>query len=900
MSNRSIFCIFLLSFAVTFGWSLFFQYRIFDCKITFILDSGHYLFTAGGITNALALLLANKQSDFDSLLPSLAADLLIDGPILPIAGAICLWLSGQPATGCSWYVVTAFICFCNAITGGSISALLALLSGSKRLALLGGTLWALYPGTVICSGRFLTEPMAASLLLLTTVGSTYLVSSRCSQKTQTWLAFHIGLISTFGFLLKPVLVALWFTLPMLALFKRCPSRLRPINALLAFFIGALTAITPWLLFSRLTTGQFYLTPQRLPVHNLAKGHDLGADGWSSDPCSPMTTFYENSKDSRFILFDAWQRKPLEIANLYMRKVTRTIGFQWNDFRQKVYGLSVDSQNFVHAVMLAAAICGILSLLLRPVLSKTAEFISTSVCMAIATQTLIYLPFEAITRYGFCAVPFVLIAAIYSVKGLTRSSLEIAAYLMALVVCVAAIKLPIFETIMPTANAFNLACCETSFRLIVVLVASAIVYLKIKRNTNIKSWRFALAATFFFLLVVAPTACISSFLPEYQSAKISLEKGERLERSLELPISVDEKNADFLLLIDSDKRIDDAVVSVNDVSLTEPSQSINKLDADYYSLFNLMRLFSAVADSRVNNMRQWRVIPIPVSLLKLGKKNRLSVSATQAGVDIYCDRILPGAKEVALPNRGFSGGFYCNGAAGADSRLPDIEPTAISDSETTLFKNSRSKISQTEAKLPSWQLPRLYVLSSQSSTPKDREQRCNVALPDRFKIGIPVTNFDPALWQSSSVTDRTLNLNRYTFKLARSHSIEKSLPAALSKWPLINLKLTGLIKATGRAKKAGILVTIVGGTPNNSCLILPNNPPYVECSSIWEKFEIKDTINMEGLTDGKIVISCLPGRWEQLAQYGVDRTIGSFLLKDLELSVEPSKLPRLTKSKTIKY
>lgn len=903
MSNKSVASLFLISLIVTFLLSLYFQYRVFDCKITFLLDSGHYLVTAGGIVNALTLLLANNQPEFARQLPELTSSLLLDGPILPFAGAICLWLSGQPATGCSWYAITAFICLCNAITGGAVSVLLAMLTRSKRLALLGGALWAVYPGTIISSGRFLTEPMATALLLLVTLCSACLCYSSSFQKKHYWLTFIVGMLSSCGFLLKPVLVILWFTLPVVALFLSEAIHKRPTKAVITFFTGLLIAIAPWLIFTRLATGQFALSPQRAPTYNLAKGHDLGADGWSTNPDTPKTVYYANSGDSRFIITDAWKQNPLELANLYMRKVTRTMGFEWNDFRQSVYGLSPDTQNFGHALLLAAAICGVIGLLLQPALSKPAEFIGISSIIAIATHALLYLPFEAITRYGFCAVPFELIAGVYSVKTLTRSWLGVAVYIMSLIACVAAIKLPIFEYMMPLSSALDLAWYETSFRLVVVVVAPTIVYLMIKRNSKIKSWRLSMTASLLIMLVVAPTVCISSFLPEYQSAKISLKQGERIVRSFDLPDSANEKVTDFLVLIDCDKRIDEANVSVNGVFLSTQAISFNKLDSDYYHLFNLLRMFSAITDSSVNDMRQWRVISIPPSILRPGKKNQLSVFSGPSGIDIFCDRVNPSANKVFLPNRGFSSGFYSNGAEGSDSRLPDITPTEIQASKTKIFKNSPTAMIQSERLLPPLLLPRLYLLSSQNTRPiKEQQNRdCKrVALACKHLTPLPVTDFDSTLWQGSPVNDRALNINRYTFKLARSLTIEKTLPTAITKCPLIELRLTGSIKSTGRAKKLGILVTAISSKPHGPFMILPNNRPYIDCTNQWQKFEVADILNLEGLPNAKIAVSLLPGRWEQFIQYGIDRTVGSFQVKDLELSLEPSSLPVLTKAKTIKY
>jgi hypothetical protein len=93
-------------------------------------------------------------------------------------------------------------------------------------------------------------------------------------------------------------------------------------------------------------------------------------------------------------------------------------------------------------------------------------------------------------------------------------------------------------------------------------------------------------------------------------------------------------------------------------------------------------------------------------------------------------------------------------------------------------------------------------------------------------------------------------------------------------------------------KAGVMVTVaaVKGSP---FMILPKCSPAVECAAGggWHAFEIVDLIPSEMLAgDGKIIVSLLPGRWEQLIQYGVDRTVGSFQFKDLELSVSPSSWP----------
>lgn len=884
---RSTMICFWAVFLVSLGCSLLFHLATSPCKILFILDSGHYLFTAGGIIEAFR----HSGHLAEALLaPSLSASIMLDGPVLPSLAAAVLSIFGAPATGTSWLVVLLVTCICQALTAACLAVLADRLCGDLRAALIVGLAWALYPAALIASGRLLTEPLAVALITALCVLSSELsIGPGIGRRRQIFIGFSAGILAALGFLLKPVLAPLWFALPMYALVIAF-QKLRPLPKSLSFLAGLLVIMMPWIIYGYLATGHIYLTPQRVPAHNVAKGHDLTADGWSTDPCSRQTINYEELGSLRTIA-KAWVSSPLPMADLYLRKIPRTMAFQWNDFRQKVFGLSVEAQNCWHGIVLALAIFGGLTIILRGPFRDGADgqkrFIANSILAIAIVHALLYLPFEAITRYGFCGVPALFLLAAYGLGQLT--GVRRLALLSLVVPAVVMMHSGLVEHFDNPLNLADLSLSTTTLRLIVIGFVVAFM-LRWAKSGSIGRIRQIIAVASLLVLLVLPTACLSLHRAEYQGIEISLDANQKLERFFELPANADLIGRSNFLLIDY-ARCRDLRFAVNGVQLRTPPVSINALDSDYYSLFNLMRMYSAIVDQPVDQMRQWRVIPIDEGLLKVGQTNRLTVQAVQEKVSVYADRVSPGDQFVNLPDRGFSAGYFCNGNVGADMRLPSIEKTAILSGKSAVTNRAGG------SELPHFLLPRLYVLScaAAGSTVGPGAK----APPAAMTTKLPMTDFAPAFHSTSG--ESLLNINRYSFQLAGPATSERKLPAELSHWPLLKVSLRGLVRAAGRMRKAGVMVTFAAAK-GGPFMILPNGSPFVECASAasnqWQPFEISDLVPTDILSgaDGKVIVSILPGRWEQLVQYGLDRAVGKFQFKNLELSVEPSLEP-IIKGKT---
>jgi Dolichyl-phosphate-mannose-protein mannosyltransferase len=867
-SDRLLIC-FWMVFLYSLAWSLFFQLRVFPCKIEFILDSGHYLLTAGGIIDVFRHLGSLPAA---LLAPGFSSNIMLDGPVLSLCGAIVLALCGKEAVGSSWPNILFLTCACQALTAGCLAVLAGRLCRSVRVALIVGLCWAVYPAAVIASGRFLTEPLAAALLTAIFALSSELCRGATRQK-QIRTAFLTGFMVGAGFLLKPVLAPLWLGLPAYALLLSGRD-LRPLPKILALALGLAAVMAPWLIYGRLATGSFYLTPQRVPAHNIAKGHDLLADGWSTDPGSPQTLTYEAMGSTKTIL-SAWSKNPTALADLYLRKIPRTMAFQWNDFRQTIYGLSVDAQNYLHSIIVVLAVAGGLAVILGPRLGSqiTVEqtFITNSALALVMVQALLYLPFEAIARYGYCAVPALFLLAAYGLKQWRKSE----RWLIAVIVMAAfAVKGICPEQLLGSINIFDLALLTTVLRLSLVLIILVICW-RASGGRNVSLSRQLAAVLTVLLLVVAPTFCLGLRRAEYQGTKIILGM-DKLSRRLTLPAPSQVDQLRYFLLIDGDG-CRDAHYWVNGMELDASPVSLNKLDDQYYSIFNLMRINSAISDSRVEQLRQWRVIPVDEALLKFGGENEFSVQGRSQSMTLYADRIAPGEKAVHLPDRGISTGYYCNGNEGAEMRL--LSPQAVP------IIPSRCRLASLKGQdLSPYVLPRFYLLSCSSPTVVKR------APPEDIREKLRVSEFPLAFRANQG--DEVLNVNRYTFQQSGPATIERSLPPALASWPLLKVSLRGNLRAVGRMTKAGVMVT-VAAVKGNPFMILPDCSPAVECAvgGGWHAFEIVDLIPSEMLAgDGKVIVSLLPGRWEQLIQYGVDRTVGSFQFKDLELSVSPSSWP----------
>jgi hypothetical protein len=350
---------------------------------------------------------------------------------------------------------------------------------------------------------------------------------------------------------------------------------------------------------------------------------------------------------------------------------------------------------------------------------------------------------------------------------------------------------------------------------------------------------------------------------------------QIVRLIEMPRSDSrERKQHYYVYIDCDTRYHDAVFKINGVVIQKSLISANKIDSARYFLFNIMRMCSCVFDLPVDSLRQWRVLEIPAGAIRAGT-NILSVSAGAQGLSVFADSFDRGEQAWRLPGRdSFSASkIYTNGLyAQLEGRI--LEPFATARywpaAQCQSFSNSpRDLLTQ----------PRIFMLLAR---PWKTSGALVIDPRPPFESELSLNLFDPVLRVAGE--NKALKIDRYTLQLARTCSAFVKLPERFSKARALDICLKGKLKRIGRNDKVGVLLTLTADKPL-PLTILPGSPPFVVAENQYKEFAVRDRVPVsnspKGLTLG---LSLFPGRWEQISQYGVDRNVGSFLLKDLKLSI----------------
>ncbi len=878
--------------------SLWYQLKYFDTRILFVFDSAHYLLTASQLFPVLQkLTCCDFAAVFDAIkAPDFSSNIMLDGPIVPLLGALAFFVTGQPPAATSWLVMAVVLSLTNGFSAGTLAVLSNRLFPSKLFCLAIGVSFVISPATIVSSGRFLTEPIATFLLVVLCLICLHGVTTQ-SRVIRLFCAAAAGILAAVGFLTKVALAPGWCALVVIGLFCQKRSKSSIVRELLATLCGGVLVMLCWLVFTLASTGHFNLMPQRMPAYNLAFGNNIRLDGRATMPVSVSTLRYIEKGSSVSILLSVWSEHPAELANLYLRKIPRVMGYVWNDFKQVVFGLGINGQNYIHGAVLTLAAIGLFFMIVELTSSSESidfgrQFLLLVTVVLMVIHLVIYLPFEAIARYAAPVQPFLLLAAAFgSVRVWTFGQKQALAVVPLIVLLLLLLKLdPSSTLLIQLPLGYALALLAFLRLLLVCSLFGYLIWLTFCRANSFGSHPrvVGILASLFLVFVVSPVIATTLFQDDQRECKLELNAGERLFRDILAPENSSqpkgETKSDFYsFYIDCDSRCSDSQFFVNGVKVDNNALSVNKIDSSRYFLFNIMRMNASVSDIPTEQMRQWRVVEIPAELLHLeqGQKNQLMVVAGSTGLTVYADRLNKNEKSIRLPDRSFfCASRFSNDATSLESRIISSDSTAIREHDTK-FVNSGG------LSLPlSVRQPRLYLLRAQMAQQAfDRagERQC-------FRVKFTDKQFDRVLGASGALASGAgdvLKIDRYTLKLAHSMGATISLPQEFAHSRQAEICLNGKICSTGRANKAGVFITLHGGKPESVPQILAASPPFVLCKKDWTDFEICDNVFLPKYIDDKVLVtvSVFPGRWEQFSQYGPDRSVGSFLVKDLILSVK---------------
>lgn len=413
-SGKSVWLWLVFVFTVSLAVALLHHFCFKHTKVAFIFDAVHYLGTCQNITGFL-LSAAHGQWQ-----PAVLTDrsfwepLSLDGPVLTTTFALLFTLLGRVPLHYDWPVFVVGQTVLHSLSAALICFIVFGVTKRKSVSINTGLLWGLYPAAVIASGRFMTETLAAFLVLAFVASA---VLSRRSLISAVIAGFSAGLL----IMLKPavvpsvVLAILWllWSMPKQAILNR-----------VAALVCVVLAVLPWALYSHAMTGKAAITVQRLPAYHLALGSDTETDAWGSPLLPPLTALISDSESQFAPVLAQWTYRPVEMSLIAIRKMYRLVANPWNDFRHSYFGLNASSQRVFHLVMVALAIFAMLTRLSMPWRSKRdneTDGALVLISILIFGQILSYLMVDPISRYAFTIIPLLFIFAGLCLQDLIKVS-----------------------------------------------------------------------------------------------------------------------------------------------------------------------------------------------------------------------------------------------------------------------------------------------------------------------------------------------------------------------------------------------------------------------------------------------------------------------------------------------
>lgn len=911
-----------IAFLVALTLALWQHFGGFEPHNVFFSDSRHYLESCQQLVSLFQSITGGLKSSpgvHPQLTNSLAENMMLDGPLMPLLPALYFALIGKSPTPLDWQPFVILSCMVHALSAALVCALAKQLTGSKRWALLAGVCWASYPSALIATGRYLTE-VPATLLLLFTVSSGAGLVGRTSKGKLSGAgnSLMLGILNGAILLFKPVLVPCSLAATAFVLLFEKGWKAKAVMSVSILF-GLAMLLTPWALSSKALTGKVYLTPQRVPVFNVAKGCDIEADGWGSLPNFPLTNLLCTTDGVAPAIKAMLQTHPAELAGLTVRKSSRLWGVPWNDFRLPVFQLSPAAQKWWHLTLLAISVAGALCVLSgAPVRmigaagSPKALFVGGASLIVVLAH-LVYVPFETISRYGFSSMPFVVILATYGLFVATRQPKQrmllsvFTACLLTLLALSANTDLSLIVEIVGTFRCALLAKLVCDWLLIATIAACALKYLK--QGSSSKS-TFCLSAAVTGTAVIGALSmslvfCLDGKDSREWSSTLKAESTAAREINLAgVALPSLEQSELASILIDGDASASNLCIEINGHKVGCRPEPLLRYKPSQYFLFDIMRTFAAKVGSSVEDVRQWRAVTFPIGWLNQHGSNIIKVSASPAtSATIYGDYDDSWTPRLHLPTDDyFSAAKFCNATESMEGRLYDPVIAPHVPAHCWLERNEHRNYDDlsTDSGKQIGQFRIFLALAAGINNAKPKGE--SGSLPaSSFERKLLASDFDP-LMAHTLTTDADLRINKAILKAVSDLGCRIQLPEELQKNTFLRIRISGAIRAGGQPGIGSILPIVQGSGSSPATFKLFATPPYLTAGRTWTNFEIVDVVPNCAVPGGirELSLALFPGAWEEVWEYGVDRRCGDVCFKNLAVAVEPVNQPRLDKAKLLLY
>jgi hypothetical protein len=821
--------------------------------VALLFDGRHYFESCQKLCALILAVVSMKPDAVAATELALRNYIMLDGPILPAVFGSAYAFLGHVPTSSDWSLILWVQTSLHALAAVLVFKLAFQLSRNKTIAYICAACWAFYPSAIIASGRLMTESIAVVLLLSLPLAlrgavearSTDTQSASLAQKLSESLsgnkfAFAAGILSGLLILLKPGMipsvVLSWLACLLL-------TKIR-VAVALTLIVGAVFALTPWLLYTKQTTGKASITVQRMPVHNALIGWDPETMGWQTNPPSGFEHALNTGGEPLSTIEGIWLSHPRECLEILAQKFGHLYSTPWNDYRAKALFLNAEAQGIYHYLLLLAGLTGLFSWILGQQRKNKLAIL----CVAAASGQGVYLMFEPVCRYAFpifAFAPVLLAIALNEVKSPSKNRrVAITAVTLALgFVGLIALSESSSPHLLTEQSQFfkpgEKAIAKISYKSAATKNATAALLL-VDGDKNLEDSQ----------VTINGHKCEGSLLPfnyydpqRYQAFNLLKELGYglnvkvddfRVWRGIPIPIGL-VKNGNLEAQI---------TAGTNGCTIYgDNKESRRYLSPDFLCVNRLINSKTSM------EMRNESAILSAQSTRIWGQQ---TAQQTVPSTDRPRVRLLLADSNPAAANISGSNPAVANPL---DSNPGDKHPVLPGGANVT----PPSKITTDSKEAIS---PFAKILS-----PSDFDE--NLRTPEG-----------------------PLKISKSILKAARTTGTSINIPDFKDSTNL-EITVSGQLRAANKTGNVGIVVETITNK-RHECL-LARLPSSIQTTKEWTNFEIKDLapyLSREG-TVRSISVVFFPGPWQQIAGYGCDKSCTDTLFRDLKLEVKPSSLQNLS-------
>ncbi len=569
LQHNWIFLLFVVVLSVHLAHHFLFQHA----KVTFVYDSHYYLLTCSQIIDRIVALLQGHY-DWGAIGGSeFVRNITRDGPIATGIPAVMLFWLHRDLVATDWRIFVILMSIFQSISACFVGAICQRITGVTWTGIAAGLLFGLYPSSLVASGLYVSE----DIVVLLELAFVFCLALAASNVTARLLS---GVILGMVCMAKPALIPAVVMATIIGTLFFYPYKkeafLKRIGLFLSVVAVGVLTILPWSLYTKSAANKLLITTERLPAYNVAVGTDIETDGWNVVPWTLRQRKLCSFKSPSLILIGQWRANTLPMLILTIRKITRLFISPWNIFREAIFGIDARAQQYIHLGVLFLCIFGICTYLLsRNDLRNNQAHLLGALSLIMILGHSSYLIFQAMARYAYTAIPFLIVFAGFGLFYIHKNKLT---------------------------------------RKVCIAMATAVL-----------------------LLVLICKAESFTRIGEPVETVHVIDKGMIVEKHIDMSsASTSTRSLQALLLIDSDRNVADAQIIVNGHSIDKSIWLINNYGSEQYKLLKGFGELSNLMGISILDFRQWRAVPVPINWIDLHGNNVIDVIGGNLATRIFGD------------------------------------------------------------------------------------------------------------------------------------------------------------------------------------------------------------------------------------------------------------------------